>query len=76
MAPFGGGGTLDASLRPGGGVGRGMGSKVDPLQGCVRCYSDAHKGVSALISGLLFWYPDFCRIQKIGRRHSSDIGQF
>ena len=33
-------------------------------------YSDAHKGVSALISGLLFWYPDFCRILKLAHRHS------
>ncbi len=39
-------------------------------------YSDAHKDVSAQISGLLFWYPDFCRILKLARRHSSDIGQF
>ncbi len=40
-------------------------------------YSDAQKGFSALISGFLFfWYPDFCRILKIGRRNSSNIGQF
>ncbi len=37
---------------------------------------DAHKGVSALISELLFCYPDFCRIIELACRHSSDIGQF
>ncbi len=36
-------------------------------------YSDAHKSVSALISGLLFWYPGFCMILELARRHSSDI---
>ncbi len=47
---------------------------TDPVSACM--YSDAHKGVSALISELLFWYPDFCRILELARRHSSDIGQF
>ena len=35
-----------------------------------------HQQRLALLSELLFSYPDFCTILELARRHSSDIGQF